>query len=68
MLKTKDSNDAVCAYYTWPDQTEYTAAQGNADPQAGPWFKATANMTISWNLTMDLCTAISVYVRIIICY
>ena len=40
MFKTKDSNDAVYAYCTWPgaDRTEYTAGQGNVDPQAGPCF------------------------------
>ena len=38
MFKTKDSNDAVYAYCTWPDQTEYTPPQGNADQQAGPYF------------------------------
>ena len=37
MFKTKDSNDAVYAYCTWPDQIEYTAAQGSADPRAGPY-------------------------------
>ena len=36
--KNKDSNNAVCAHFAWSIQTGYIPPQGNADPQAGPWF------------------------------
>ena len=38
MPKSKDTNTAVNANSTWPVLTEYTSPQGNAGPQAGPYF------------------------------
>ena len=38
IINTKDSNGALCVHCTWSVQTEHTTAQGNAEPQAEPYF------------------------------
>ena len=42
MHKYKDSNNTLSAHYTLRLQTKYTYPQLNGDPQAGPYFHATA--------------------------